>query len=78
MVHAWNVLPSGSEDTHGATAVAIVAGVVVFAAINALAWSLTLGARIAAYTLVDKHGIAHADAPSDLEIVFSVTAVGRG
>jgi drug/metabolite transporter (DMT)-like permease len=169
VVHAgWNVLLSANEDTHSATAVAIVAGVVVFAPVAALTWrveeralpyiaassvlellylvllasgyaraamsfvypiargsapvivllisvlalgatvsvvaavgvvviavgivlvrglghsghlfnlmlALAVGACIAGYTLVDKHGIAHADPLSYLEIVFSVTAVG--
>jgi drug/metabolite transporter (DMT)-like permease len=40
-VHAaWNLLLSGSDDTHSATAVALVTGAVVFAPIAVLAWRL--------------------------------------
>src|ERR1700733_13379539 len=39
VVHAtWNLLLSDSEDTHSATAVALVAGAVVFAPVAAAAW----------------------------------------
>ncbi len=39
VVHAcWNILLSGHEDTHSATAVAIVVGVLVFAPVAALTW----------------------------------------
>jgi drug/metabolite transporter (DMT)-like permease len=38
-VHAcWNILLSGREDTHSATAVAIVVGVIVFAPVAGLTW----------------------------------------
>ena len=41
VVHAcWNVLLSGHEDTHSATAVAIVVGVLVFAPVAALTWRI--------------------------------------
>jgi drug/metabolite transporter (DMT)-like permease len=40
-VHAgWNLLLSGSEDTHSATAVALVTGALVFAPIAAVTWRL--------------------------------------
>jgi drug/metabolite transporter (DMT)-like permease len=40
-VHAaWNLLLSGSEDTHSATAVALVTGAVAFAPVAALTWRL--------------------------------------
>ena len=40
-VHAvWNLLLSGSEDTHSATAVALVTGAIVFAPVAALTWRL--------------------------------------
>jgi drug/metabolite transporter (DMT)-like permease len=40
-----------------------------------LALALAVGACIAGYTLVDQHGIRHANPISYLEIVFSVVAV---
>jgi drug/metabolite transporter (DMT)-like permease len=41
VVHAaWNLLLSGSEDTHSATAVALVTGALVFAPVAALTWRL--------------------------------------
>ncbi len=40
-VHAaWNLLLSGSEDTHSATAVALLTGAIVFAPVAALTWRL--------------------------------------
>jgi drug/metabolite transporter (DMT)-like permease len=40
-VHAtWNLLLSGSDDTHSATAVAVAFGLVVFAPIAAIGWRL--------------------------------------
>jgi drug/metabolite transporter (DMT)-like permease len=45
LIHAtWNLLLSGAEDTHSATAVAVFAGVVVFAPVAALTWRLEHGA----------------------------------
>jgi drug/metabolite transporter (DMT)-like permease len=41
-----------------------------------LALALSVGTCIAAYTLVDKHGIAHANPLAYLEVVFGLTAVG--
>jgi uncharacterized membrane protein len=40
-----------------------------------LVLALSVGACIAAYTLVDKHGIRHANPISYLEVIFSVVAV---
>ena len=40
-----------------------------------LALALAVGACIAGYTLVDKHGITHAGPISYLEVVFGVTAI---
>jgi len=167
-VHAvWNLLLSGSEDTHSATAVALVTGAIVFAPVAALTWrledsawpyiaasssleliylvllatayaaaamgfvypiargsapvivliagalvsagrpsaaaaigvvlvapgivfvrgvrdehrprdlvmALAIGACIAAYTLVDKHGVAHGNPLAYLQVVFSIAAV---
>jgi drug/metabolite transporter (DMT)-like permease len=167
-VHAgWNLLLSGSEDTHSATAVALVTGAIVFAPVAAITWrldssawpyiaassslellylvllatayavaamgfvypiargsapvivliagalvstghpsaaaaagvvlvafgivlvrgvgqehrprdlamALAIGACIAAYTLVDKHGVTHANPLAYLQVVFSIAAI---
>ena len=45
VVHAaWNLLLSDAEDTHGAAAVAITTGVILFAPVAALTWRLELSA----------------------------------
>jgi drug/metabolite transporter (DMT)-like permease len=45
LIHAiWNLLLSGQEDTHSASAVAITVGVLVFAPVAALTWRLHGGA----------------------------------
>jgi drug/metabolite transporter (DMT)-like permease len=45
VVHAtWNLLLSGEEDTHSATAVAVAFGVVVFAPVAAITWRLETAA----------------------------------
>ena len=45
VVHAsWNLLLSGTDDTHSATAVAVVTGLVVFAPVAALTWRLETSA----------------------------------
>jgi drug/metabolite transporter (DMT)-like permease len=168
-VHAaWNLLLSGSEDTHSATAVALLTGALVFAPVAVLSWRLegsawpyiaassalellylvllatayaaaamsfvypiargsapvlvliagtvasagrpsaaaacgvvliaagivfvrglrtasrprdlalaiAIGACIAGYTLVDKHGVTHGNPLAYLQVVFSVAAVG--
>lgn len=41
-----------------------------------LAMALSVGGCIAGYTLIDKHGIVHANPFAYLEIVFAVTALG--
>ncbi len=41
LIHAnWNLLLSGADDTHSATAVAVLVGVVVFAPVAALTWRI--------------------------------------
>ena len=40
-----------------------------------LAMALAIGACIAAYTLVDKHGVAHANPLAYLQVVFSIAAI---
>jgi drug/metabolite transporter (DMT)-like permease len=45
LIHAvWNLLLSGEEDTHAASAVAIVFGVVVFAPVAVLTWRVHVAA----------------------------------
>jgi uncharacterized membrane protein len=45
LIHAsWNLILSGTEDTHSATAVAIVAGVAMFAPVAGLTWHVRAGA----------------------------------
>jgi drug/metabolite transporter (DMT)-like permease len=168
-VHAgWNLLLSGSEDTHSATAVALVTGAVVWAPVAVITWrlessawpyiaassslellylvllatayaaaamgfvypiargsapvlvlvagivasagrpsataacgivlvalgivlvrglraehrprdlglALAIGACIAGYTLVDKHGVTHGNPLAYLQVVFSIAAIG--
>ena len=65
-----------------AVGVVIVAlGIVLVRGLNAsgrardLGLALSVGACIAGYTLVDKHGITHAGPLSYLELVFGLTAV---
>ena len=169
VVHAtWNLLLSGSEDTHSATAVALVTGAIVFAPVAVVTWrlegsawpyiaassslelvylvllatayaaaamgfvypiargsapvlvlvagavvttsrpsaaaacgvvlvalgivfvrglrtaarprdlglALAIGACIAGYTLVDKHGVAHGNPLAYLQVVFTIAALG--
>jgi drug/metabolite transporter (DMT)-like permease len=55
-VHAgWNLLLSGSEDTHSATAVALVTGAIVWAPVAAITWRLDSSAwpYIAASTALE-------------------------
>ena len=60
-IHAcWNVLLSGSEDTHSATAVAIVVGVIVFAPVAALTWR------------VQQAAVPYIAASSALELLYLV------
>jgi drug/metabolite transporter (DMT)-like permease len=37
--------------------------------------ALSIGALIASYTLVDKHGVAHANPLAYLQVVFSIAAI---
>jgi drug/metabolite transporter (DMT)-like permease len=57
-----------------AAGIVLVRGVRSAARPRDLALALSVGACIAAYTLVDKHGIVHAAPISYLEVVFGVTA----
>jgi drug/metabolite transporter (DMT)-like permease len=58
-----------------AAGIVLVRGVRSDARPRDLALALSVGACIAAYTLVDKHGIVHAAPISYLEVVFGVTGV---
>jgi drug/metabolite transporter (DMT)-like permease len=58
-----------------AVGIVLVRGVRSAARPRELMLALSVGACIAAYTLVDKHGIMHAAPISYLEVVFGVTAV---
>jgi drug/metabolite transporter (DMT)-like permease len=58
-----------------AVGIVLVRGVRSAARPRDLMLALSVGACIAAYTLVDKHGIMHAAPISYLEVVFGVTAV---
>jgi uncharacterized membrane protein len=82
------VLVAGAIAVGATVSVAAAAGVVVVAVgivlvrgVSAsgrprdLALALSVGACIAAYTLVDKHGIVHAGSISYLELVLGVPAV---
>ncbi|MBV9915575.1 MAG: EamA family transporter [Solirubrobacterales bacterium] len=61
VVHAsWNLLLSGAEDTHSASAVALAAGVLVFAPLAALTWRL------------DPAALPYAGASSALEVLYLV------
>lgn len=63
-IHAcWNVLLSGSEDTHSATAVAMVVGVIVFAPVAALTWR------------VQRAAVPYIAASSALELLYLVLLV---
>jgi drug/metabolite transporter (DMT)-like permease len=55
--------------------IVLVRGVGASARTRDLALALAVGACIAGYTLVDKHGIAHANPIAYLEFVFAVTAI---
>jgi drug/metabolite transporter (DMT)-like permease len=59
-----------------ALGVLLVRGLRSSGSMRELSLALAVGACIASYTLVDKHGIAHADPLSYLELVFTLTAAG--
>ena len=59
-----------------AIGIVLVRGVRADGRARDLGLALSVGACIAAYTLVDKHGITHAGPLSYLELVFATTAVG--
>ena len=65
----------------GAGVLVVAVGIVLVRGVSAsgrprdLALALSVGASIAAYTLVDKHGIVHAGSISYLELVLGVPAI---
>ena len=58
-----------------AAGIVLVRGVRTDARPRDLALALSVGACIAGYTLVDKHGITHAAPVAYLEVVFGATAI---
>ncbi|MBV8998714.1 MAG: EamA family transporter [Solirubrobacterales bacterium] len=79
---AGAVVAGASVSLLGALGVLLVAvGIVLVRGVRNsgrgrdLALALSVGACIAGYTLVDKHGIAHAAPIAYLEVVFGVTAI---
>ncbi len=77
------VVVGASVSLPAALGVVVVAlGIVLVRGVRAggrprdLGLALSVGACIAAYTLVDKHGITHAAPIAYLELVFGVTAIG--
>ena len=59
-----------------AVGILLVRGLRGAGSMGELSIALGVGACIAGYTLVDKHGIAHANPFSYLEVVFALTALG--
>lgn len=58
-----------------AAGIVLVRGATFSGPTSELALALSVGACIAGYTLVDKHGITHGNPISYLEVVFGITAV---
>lgn len=59
-----------------ASGVLLVRGLRSAGSLRDLSLALGVGACIAGYTLVDKHGISHGNPLSYLEVVFALTALG--
>ena len=83
------VLIAGAIVTGATVSLAAAAGVVLVAigivlvrGIRAsgtprdLALALSVGACIATYTLIDKHGVTHASPLAYLEVIFAITSLG--
>ena len=68
-------LPAAAGVLVVAGGIVLVRGVSAAGRPRDLALALSVGASIAAYTLVDKHGIVHAGSISYLELVLGVPAV---
>jgi uncharacterized membrane protein len=68
-------LPAAAGVVVVAVGIVLVRGVSASGRPRDLALALSVGACIAAYTLVDKHGIVHAGSISYLELVLGVPAV---
>jgi drug/metabolite transporter (DMT)-like permease len=69
-------LPAAVGVVVVALGIVLVRGLRVSGRARDLGLALSVGACIAGYTLVDKHGIMHAGPISYLELVFGLTAVG--
>jgi drug/metabolite transporter (DMT)-like permease len=67
-------LPAAAGVVLVAAGIVLVRGLRVSARPRDLILALSVGACIAAYTLVDKHGIVHAAPISYVELIFAVTA----
>jgi uncharacterized membrane protein len=59
-----------------ATGIVLVRGLRASGQVRDLALALGVGACIASYTLIDKHGVAHANPLAYLELVFGLTTSG--
>ncbi|MGA9859577.1 MAG: DMT family transporter [Solirubrobacteraceae bacterium] len=77
------LLGAGASTAAAFGVVLIAAGIVLVRGLRSagtvddLTLALSVGACIASYTLVDKHGITHGDPLSYLELVFALTAAGH-
>jgi len=75
-------LGAGVSLLAGVGVVVVAAGIVLVRGLSTagrprdLALALGVGACIAGYTLVDKHGITHASPIAYIEVVFLLTAIG--
>ncbi len=67
-------LPAGIGVVVVAVGIVLVRGLRVSGRPRDLALALSIGLCIASYTLVDKHGLAHASPLAYLEVVFGITA----
>lgn len=75
VVGAGVSLPAAAGVVLVAAGILLVRGVRASAPPRELGLALSVGACIAGYTLVDKHGIVHAAPVAYLEAVFGVTAI---
>ena len=67
-------VPAGIGVVVVAVGIVLVRGLRVSGRPRDLALALSIGLCIASYTLVDKHGLAHASPLAYLEVVFGITA----
>ena len=67
-------LPAAIGVVVVAVGIVLVRGLRMSGHLRDLALALSIGVCIASYTLVDKHGLAHASPLAYLEVVFGITA----